>query len=80
MHKKGKENSNTDALSQSVHMAEALPLEYDEYAEFKVDEPVIRFEGRVNVIQHMQGSAAEIAKEQVKDEIWSEVISWVQHG
>ena len=55
MNTKGKENSNEDALSWSEHMAEAPPLEDDEYAEFyEVDELVIRFEGRVNEIQHMQ--------------------------
>ena len=34
MHKKGKENSNEDALCGSAHMEEALLLEDDEYAEF----------------------------------------------
>ena len=34
IHKKGKENSNSDALSRSSHMAEASPLEEDKYAEF----------------------------------------------
>ena len=49
IHKKGKENSNAEALSRSSHMAEALPLKEDEYAKFyKIDELVIRFEGRVN--------------------------------
>ena len=77
VHKKGKENSNADALSRSAHMAEAQPLEEDEYAEFyKVDEPVIKFESRLNEIQHVQCSMAEI--EQAKDEVWSEVISWVE--
>ena len=51
VHKKGKENSNADALSQSAHMAEALLLEEDMYAEFyQIDEPVIKFEGGVNEI------------------------------
>ena len=49
IHKKGKENSNPDALSRSSHMAEAPTLEEDEYAEFyEIDEPVIRFEGGIN--------------------------------
>ena len=44
VHKKGKENSNTDPHSQSTNMAEAPPLEEDKYAEFfKVDEPIIKF-------------------------------------
>ena len=44
IHKKRKENSNTDTLSRSFHMAEAPLLEEDEYAEFyKIDEPVIKF-------------------------------------
>ena len=43
IHKKGKENSNADTLSREFHMAEALPLEEDEFAEFyKIDEPVLR--------------------------------------
>ena len=32
--KKGKENSNADALSRSSHMPEAPLLSEDEYAEF----------------------------------------------
>ena len=64
IHKKGKENSNVDPLSRSSHLAEALTLEEDEYAEFyEIDEPVIRFEGGVNKIQHVQRSLMEIAKE-----------------
>ena len=42
VHKKGKENSNADALSQSEHMGEALPLEEDKYPKFY---KVIKFEG-----------------------------------
>ena len=57
-------------------MAEALPIEEDEYAEFyKIDEPVFKFEGGVNEIQHIQGSLIEIAEEQTKDKVRSEVIS-----
>ena len=71
IHKKGKENSNADTLSRSSHMAEAPPLEEDEYAEFyKIDEPVIKFEGGLNEIQHIQCSLIEIAEEQSKDEVW----------
>ena len=71
-HKKGKENSNAEALSQSTHLAEALPLEEDEYFEFyEVDEPVIRFDGGLNKIQHVQHSTVEIAEEQAK------VICWI---
>ena len=54
IHKKGKENSNADALSRSSHMAEAPQLEEDEYAEFyDIEKLVIRFEGGVNKIQHI---------------------------
>ena len=50
-HKKGKENSNADALSRSSHMVEAPPLQEDEYSEFyKIDETVIKFEEGVNEI------------------------------
>ena len=70
-----------DALSRSSHMAEAPPLEEDEYAEFyEIEKPVIRFEGGVNEIQHIQGSLIEIAEEQSKNEVWSKVISWVEKG
>ena len=79
VHKKGKENSNADALRRSSHMAKALPLAEDKYAEFyKIDEPVIQFEDGVNETQHIQHSMAEIAAEQVKIEVWTEVISWVE--
>ena len=44
------------------------------------DKPVIKFVGGVNEIQHIQCSLIEIAKEQFKDEVWSEVISWVEKG
>ena len=44
IHKKGKENSNADALSRSSHIAEAPPIEGDEYAKFyEIDEPVNKF-------------------------------------
>ena len=43
-------------------MAEAPPIEEDEYAKFyKIEEPVIRFEGGVNAIQHIQQSLIENA-------------------
>ena len=74
IHKKGKENSNADALSRSSRMAEAPLLEEDEYAEFyDIDEPVIQ--GGVNEIQHIQRSMMEIAEGQAKDKVQSEVIS-----
>ena len=60
---------------------EAPLLEEDEYAEFyEKDEPVIKFEGGVNEIQHIQLSLIEIAEEQAKDKVWSEVISWIEQG
>ena len=75
IHKKGKENSDADALSRSFHMGEAPALPEDEYAEFyEIDEPVIKFEGGVNEIQHIQQSLVEITKEQSKDQAWSKVI------
>ena len=53
VHKNGKESINADALSWSAHMAEASPLEGDKDAEFyEIDEPMVKFEGRVNEIQH----------------------------
>ena len=32
----------------------------------------------MNEIQHIQRSMMEIAEEQTKDEVWSEVIKWVE--
>ena len=44
IHKKGKENSNADALSRSSHMEDALLMEDNVYAEFyEVDKPVIKY-------------------------------------
>ena len=81
IHKKGKENRNTDALSRSSHMVEAPPLEEDENTKFyEIGKPVIKFEGGVNEIQHIQHSLIEIAKELSKDKVWSKVISWVDKG
>ena len=81
IHKKGKENSNADALSRSSHMVKVPPLAEDEYAEFyEIDEPVINFKEGVNEIQHVQRSLIDVAEEQSKDEVWSEVISWVEKG
>ena len=75
IHKKGKEKSNADALSRSSHMGEAPTLTEDEYAKFyEIDKPVIKFEGGVNEIQHIQQSLVEITKEQSKDQAWSKVI------
>ena len=57
-------------------MAEALPLQEDDYAKFyEIDEPVVNFEEGVNEIQHIQCSLIEISEEQAKDKVWSEVIS-----
>ena len=81
IHKKGKEKSNSDTLSRSSHMVEALTLADDKYAEFyEIEKPVIRFEGGVNEIQHIQRSLVEIAEEQSKDKVWSKEISWVEKG
>ena len=41
---------------------------------------MINFEGGVNEIQHIQQSLVEIAEEQSKDEVLSQVISWVEKG
>ena len=81
LHKKGKANSNTDALSKSTHMAEVPPSQEDEYAKFnEVDNPVIRFEEGVNEIQHVQCSSGDNAKEHAENKVWSEVIQWVEEG
>ena len=39
---------------------------------------MIQFVGGVNEIQHRQHSMIEIAAEQAKDKVWSEVVSWVE--
>ena len=39
---------------------------------------MIKFEGGVNEIQHIQCSLTEIAEEQIKDKVRSEVISLVE--
>ena len=71
IHKKVRENSNTYALSRSSHMAKAPTLEEYKYAEFyEIDKPVIRFEGGVNEMQHIQQSLVEIVEEKSKDEVW----------
>ena len=62
-------------------MVEAPLLEEDKYAEFyEIDKPVIKFEGGVNEIQHIQCSLLKIAEEQTKDKVWSEVISCIEQG
>ena len=54
IHKKGKENSNEDALSRSSNIGEAPPLAENKYAEFyEIDKPVIDLKGGVNKIQHI---------------------------
>ena len=51
----------------------------NKYAEFyKIDDPVINFEGGGNEFQHLQCSSLQIAEEQAK--VWTEVISWVEQG
>ena len=81
IHKKGKINSNVDALSRASHMEDAPLMEEDVYAEFyEVEEPVIKYREEVNEIQHIQQNWGEITEEQAKDEVWKEVISWVEKG
>ena len=41
---------------------------------------MIKFEGGVNEIQHIQCSLLKIAEEQTKDKVWSEVISCIEQG
>ena len=41
---------------------------------------MIQFSDGINEIQHVQRSAAEVAEEQAKDKVWSEVIKWVEAG
>ena len=51
-------------------MAEAPPLEEDEYAQFyEIDEPMIKFEKGMNGIKHIHCSLIEITEE---------VISWIE--
>ena len=81
IHKKGKENSNANALSRFSHMEDAPLIENYMYAEFyEVEEPVIKYIEGINEIQHVQRNLGEIAEEQAKDEVWSEVIKWVEKG
>ena len=62
-------------------MEDAPVLEDDVYAEFyDVEEPVIKFLGEINEVQHVQRQLSEVAEEQAKDEVWSEVIKWVEKG
>ena len=62
-------------------MEDALSLEDDVYVEFyDVEEPVIKFLEGINEVQHVQQQLSEVAEEQAKDEVWSEVISWVEKG
>ena len=41
---------------------------------------MIKYIEGINEIQHIQRSLGEISEEQVKDEVWSEVIKWVERG
>ena len=62
-------------------MENAPLIEDDIYAKFyEVEEPVIKYINGINEIQHVQRNLGEIAEEQAKDEVWSEVISWVEKG
>ena len=62
-------------------MEDAPLIEDNVYAEFyEVEEPVIKYINGINEIQHVQRNLGEIAKEQAKDKVWSEVISWVEKG
>ena len=59
VHKKGRENSNTDAMSRSTHNGGPPPLEEDNYANFyEEDKPVISIADRVNMISYAQPSTA----------------------
>ena len=62
-------------------MEDAPAIEDKVYAEFyDVDEPVIKFLGGINEVQHIQRQLSEVAEEQANDEVWSEVIKWVRKG
>ena len=53
-----------------IYIAEAPELADDYYAEFyEIDEPLIKFEGGVNEIQHIQRRMIEVAEEQAKDKV-----------
>ena len=81
IHKKGKKNSDADALSRLSHMPKAPLLSEYKYAEFyEIDEPLIQFAEGVNKIQHVQCSMIGVAEEQANDKVCREVISWVEHG
>ena len=41
---------------------------------------MIKYIEEINEIQHVQWNLGEIAEEQAKDEVWSEVIKWVKKG
>ena len=59
-------------------MEDAPELEDNMYAEFY--KPVIKFLGGINEVQHVKRQLSEVAEEQPKDEVWSEVIKWVAKG
>ena len=62
-------------------MEDAPLIEDDLYAEFyEVEEPVIKYIKGINEIQHVQRNLGEIAEEQAKGEVWSEVIKWFEKG
>ena len=39
---------------------------------------MIKYMNVINEIQHVQRNLGEIAEEQAMNEVWSEVISWVE--
>ena len=58
-------------------MAEALPLKEDEFAKFyEIDEPLIKFEGGVNEIQHIHCSLIRKYGISVIRVIWEFIEVW----
>ena len=81
IHKKGKENSNADALSRARHLPEPTPSENDEYAEYQEqEEPHITYEERVNEVEFHQTSKEDVRRKQDTDPVWKEVLEWVEKG
>ena len=67
IHKKGKENSNVDALSRSSHMKGAPWLAEDKYSKFcEINAPVTNFEGGVNKFSIFSGAWWKLQKNNLR--------------
>ena len=75
IHKKGKENSNADALSRANHLPKPTLSENEEYAEYQEqEEPHITYEERVNEVEFHQTSQKDVRRKQETDTVWKEVL------